>query len=231
MNEPSVSGTRHPRAFTLIELLVVFAIIAILAAMLLPALAKAKESSKRVKCLSNIRQFGLGVTMYAEDFENRIISMSRRQNGAVVGWWPWDISKYAITNISRFGPTKEAYYCPSYSSLNDIDQAWNFNVDFSILGYVPLLTETPNLTTSLQVSNILTAPKPPTEQEIICDPTMSLNGSYTQVQGTILNRTAHLDKTSPAGGNITYLDGHSGWRKFPEMTNSFTVPGGPKWQF
>ncbi|MBM3498472.1 MAG: DUF1559 domain-containing protein [Armatimonadetes bacterium] len=60
---------RRSQGFTLIELLVVIAIIAILAAILFPVFARAREKARQTSCLSNVKQLGLGVMMYCQDYD------------------------------------------------------------------------------------------------------------------------------------------------------------------
>jgi len=117
---PSKSKSSIKNAFTLIELLVVIAIIAILASMLLPALARAKEKAKSIKCTNNEKQIALGYTMYALDFRDYLpVAGQYRPNAVWPAEWYAETSPYygkGTTNIAQLHAQGTLQACPSFNT-------------------------------------------------------------------------------------------------------------------
>lgn len=96
------------QCFTLVELLVVIAIFAILSALLLPALSKARDKGKAILCIGNLKQSGMALTMYSQDY-NGIAAMATTGGGGA--WDRWSQPLYMFNYLSN----KNVCHCPSYA--------------------------------------------------------------------------------------------------------------------
>lgn len=230
------------KGFTLIELLVVIAIIAILAAILFPVFARARENARRSSCMSNLKQIGLGMMQYLQDFDERYPpAFSWDTATAKPNELDTDKGKpsgnFQINNASTTGHYRtwmdatfpyvksvQLYRCPSVK--DDIRAHYGYNMAFG--GYANLWQQYNNVTgfhqhwTPLLMSQVTR----PAEVVLALDYNnswlaMRAIPAFAPIADGDKSVTPHLD-----GGNIAYADGHVKWQhrtKYHTGTDTFCI--------
>jgi len=201
------------RGFTLIELLVVIAIIAILAAILFPVFARAREKARQTSCLSNVKQMGLASVMYSQDYDDMIVpSYIQWSNGKNYTIW------YGTTGaLAPYTGSRQIFHCPNsggqaYASGGGTDYGINMRI-------------ARNITVSSGSSYNMSEVKYPAETVLIADSdwTRSLT-DYKTSNCWRINDSRHPSYFIPArhneGANIAFVDGHAKWHTIKLDPNS-----------
>jgi len=250
--DPTERTMRRTRGFTLIELLVVIAIIAILAAILFPVFAQARESARATSCLSNQRQIGSAVMMYAQDHDEQVLPWLTRR--AYVGQpvtdrlWTGLIQPYLKSGGTA--PASGVLRCPSYDEVklraaantpgcDSVDAAFTGG-PYATYAHYGISTPQPTILGAgtatdpffhnagagqmgaADVTVGLAQILRPTETILISDG-LTMTFMGTRIMSTYGCSGSTMHKE---GGNYVFLDGHAKWLKGnPEFTLSKNAGG------
>ena len=216
------------RAFTLIELLVVIAIISILAAILFPVFARARENARRASCMSNMKQIALGVLMYTQDYDGHFSPYAPRDSSGAyikdttsslpsgifkVNISPTDHWQTWMDLIYPYVKSTQIFVCPS-AQKDDTAPSYGYNTAFSGKGsdwynYNKVSPYTDHYVSEAEINR-------PAEVVLFVDynsvysPRVSAHSMHSALTSTELS--PHLD-----GGNRAYADGHVKWQSKATM--------------
>jgi prepilin-type N-terminal cleavage/methylation domain-containing protein/prepilin-type processing-associated H-X9-DG protein len=204
------------RAFTLIELLVVIAIIGILASILFPVFARARENSRRASCSSNLKQLSLAALQYTQDFDEKLPPSWNVRTG-IGDLWMDMVMPYAKSN--------QVFFCPSATGVdpraavtsNNLSYGWNYEFLTIQSGCSAVLGGT--TFTGYGCGGVLLARIQSVAETVMLADSSDNNGHYLSRYVSCTPTTSgacyRVSATHFEGANVAYVDGHVKWMKLP----------------
>jgi prepilin-type N-terminal cleavage/methylation domain-containing protein/prepilin-type processing-associated H-X9-DG protein len=206
--------SRRNCGFTLIELLVVIAIIAILAAILFPVFARARANARKASCLSNMKQLGMGIMGYVQDYDETLPPRANWQPQRT--YWYYLIRPYLGANVSNSASALESILvCPEYKT----------SYPDGVEGIYPKCSYVPNLYLMQEDTAVgLAQCNYPTDLVLLA-PGRNSVGSYGRDDASgDVNYMAARGRHA-GGANFTFCDGHAKWMPAPTPWNGRSGAG------